>query len=180
VQAARSAPSPFFLAWHGELREAAKRGPVLDLACGEGRHALATAALGARAVALDRDAAALAALARRAFREALPALPVRADLETGLGLPFRERSFGAILVFCYLWRPLAPALAAALRPGGLLLYETFTLHQRELGYGPRNPAFLLEERELPRLFPELEVLHYEEGLRSQGRPAHLASLAARR
>ena len=165
-------PSPFFRAHTGALREAARLGPVLDLACGEGRYALATAALGIPCVAMDRSAPALRSLAGRARPRALPAWPVRADLETPHGIPARPGVFGAVLVFRFLYRPLAPAIADALRPGGLLLYETFTHRQRELGQGPVNPAFLLDEGELPRLFPGLEVLCYEEGL--------LASLAARK
>ena len=87
---------------------------------------------------------------------------------------------GALLVFRYLHRPLCAALAASLRPGGLLLYETFTTAQRELGYGPRNPAFLLEPGELPRLFPELEILETWEGLSPGPTPSALARLLARR
>jgi hypothetical protein len=105
---------------------------------------------------------------------------VRADLEGPPALPVRIAAWGAVLVFRYLHRPLAPALAALLRPGGLLLYETFTRDQRELGHGPRNPAFLLERDELRGLFPELEIVGYEEGRFGEERPEALARLAARR
>jgi SAM-dependent methyltransferase len=162
------------------LRAAARLGPVLELACGEGRHALAAAALGIPCIAMDRSPEALALLGRTSSERGLPVHPVRADLETPHGIPARAGCFGAVLVFRFLHRPLAPAIAAALAPGGLLLYETFTFRQKELGYGPSNPAFLLDEGELPGLFPELEVLRYEEGLREAPRPRHLASLAARK
>jgi hypothetical protein len=105
---------------------------------------------------------------------------VRADLETVHGLALRPKSCGAVLVFRYLHRTLAPAISALLRPGGLLLYETFMKDQRNLGYGPTNPAFLLAPGELRELFPGLAILAYEEG-RSRGvRPEALASLAAQR
>lgn len=177
---AESPPSPW-LVGHGErLRQAARRGPVLDVACGRGRHGLAALRMGAHVVAIDRDAGALAALRRRAkpWRERL--LPVRADLETHLGIPVRAGSCGAILVFRFLFRPLVPALVEALAPGGLLLYETFTIRQRDLPYGPRNEAFLLAQGELRTLFPELELLAYEEG-GPVGSPGFaLAKLAARK
>ena len=110
----------------------------------------------------------------------LPVQGLRADLETPHGIPVRPGSCGAILVFRFLFRPLAPAIAAALAPGGLLLYETFTVDQRSLPQGPRNPAFLLEHGELPRLFPTLEVLEAWEGIRSGPEPEAVASLCARR
>jgi SAM-dependent methyltransferase len=175
------APSAHLLAERPRLREAAALGPVLDLACGRGRNALAAAEAGIRVVGIDRDPAALTAL-RAAARERRAALStLRADLEAGLGIPVRSGTCGGILVFRFLCRPLAPAIEAALAPGGLLLYETFTIDQRSLGYGPSNPAFLLEPGELRALFPGLQVLHYSEGVRAaEARPEALARLTARR
>jgi len=153
---------------------------VLDLACGWGRHALAAAQLGARVVALDRNAAALRALVSTAKGRSWPVSGVRTDLEIKSGIPIKSNSFGAILVFRFLFRPLVPALKEALRPGGLLLYETFTEAQRELQSGPKNPAFLLASGELQTLFSSLDLLAYEEGL-TTGEPVEaLARLAARR
>jgi hypothetical protein len=85
-----------------------------------------------------------------------------------------------ILVFRFLFRGLAPALAEALAPGGLLLYETFTAAQRALGRGPRRADFLLEPGELPRLFPMLDVIEHWEGQTEGPEPECLARLTARR
>jgi SAM-dependent methyltransferase len=173
-------PSPYLLSELPRLREAAALGPVLDLACGRGRNALAVAEAGLRVAGIDRDAMALAAL-RAAARERGAAVPaVRADLEAGLGIPVRPASCGGILVFRFLFRPLAPAIEAALAPGGILLYETFTVDQRSLGHGPGNPAFLLEPGELPALFAGLELLHFSEGICDGPRREALARLTARR
>ena len=175
-----ASPSPFFLAFGDAIRAAGRLGPALDLACGRGRHALAAARLGVPCLALDRDREALAAFGPGPGTPAAPILRVCADLENGLDIPVRAGSCGVVLVFCFLHRPLAAAIAGCLRPGGLLLYETFTVRQRATGSGPRNPAFLLEPGELPRLFPGLEPLAYEEGWRGASPGRHLASLAARR
>jgi SAM-dependent methyltransferase len=175
-----SAPSSFFLAESARLAEAAARGPVVDLACGRGRHALAAAELGARVLGLDRNPALLRELQAEARSRRLPLLPVRTDLETPDGIPVQSGSCGAILVFRFLFRPLARPICQALAPGGLLLYETFTIRQRELGQGPMNSGFLLQEGELPEIFDTLQILSYWEGLTEGPRPEAIARLVARR
>ncbi len=174
------APASLLLAELERLRAAAALGPVLDLACGGGRNALAVARSGVCVLALDRDRARLAALAHAAGESRLRVLPVRADLEAARGIPLASASCGAVLVFRYLHRPLVAEILRVLHPGGLLLYETFTLHQREVAEHPRNTAFLLEPGELPGLFPGLEVLGDEEAIVRAPRPEAVARLVARK
>ena len=154
--------------------------PALDVACGAGRNALALARAGVAVIGLDRDRARLAALAAAARASALPVQPVCAELEAGAGLPLASASCGAVLVFRYLHRPLAPELIRVLRPGGLLLYETFTEKQREIAQHPRNPSFLLRSGELLQLFAGLEVLRCEEALALAPAPEAVARLVARK
>ncbi len=176
--------SSFFDAALPRILETRPLGPVLDLACGRGRHALACVRAGCATLALDRDAEALASLVDAgrslgaADRGAL--LCARCDIETEHEIPVAAGSCGTILVFRFLFRPLAGAITAALAPGGLLVYETFTRDQRDLGYGPKRDEFLLARGELPGLFPDLEVVEYEEGLIEAPRPRHTARLVARR
>jgi SAM-dependent methyltransferase len=173
-------PSAFFVAQMANLSAAARQGPVVDLACGRGRHCLAVAEGGAQAIGLDHNPAFLSELAERAAERDLPVECVLCDLESSTEIPLKTDSCAAILVFRFLYRPLAPKIADALQPGGLLLYETFTTAQRDLPGGPRNPAFLLEPGELPKLFPTLDVLAYWEGQTGGNAPAALARLAARK
>lgn len=180
---AATTPSPFVVGQWERLRAAGTLGPVLDLACGRGRHAHWLAARGLRVIALDRDGAALRALATTAAASALPIGPVRADAEHPVGLPLRAGAFGAVVVTRFLHRSLSAALEALLKPAGLLVYETFTKKNRELGQGPENPRFLLDEGELPTLFPGLVVECFEERLRTRpgGAGAEwVASLSARK
>jgi len=175
-----AAASPFLWEQWPALEQAAARGPVVELACGRGRIACAVAERGIPVVGIDRSSELLAELRERARLRRIPVAAVRADLETGAGLPLPPGRCGALLVFRYLHRPLAAEIAEALAPGGLLLYETFTIHQKELGYGPGNPAFLLREGELPTLFAGLDLLASWEGVTEGERPAAIARLAARR
>jgi SAM-dependent methyltransferase len=129
-------------------------GTVLDVAAGQGRHASYLAARGHVVTAIDRDEAAL---------RALPASieVVVADLESG-PWPLPGRSFDAVVVTNYLWRPLLPHLVAALPPGGVLLYETFARGNETVGR-PSRPAFLLEPGELLRAAGGLRIVAYEDG-----------------
>ena len=121
-------PTPTVSTWVARFAAAIKAsGAALDLACGSGRHARYLAELGLQVEAVDRDAAALAQL------EGVPRVTTRcADLEAG-AWPYAGCTFDAIVVTNYLHRPLFPLLAAALAPGGVLIYETFRLGNESYG-----------------------------------------------
>lgn len=136
-------------------------GSALDVACGRGRHALLLAAARFPVRALDRDEEAIRELAAIASRLGLPVTAEVIDLEVP-GVELGHEEHDLIVVFRYLHRPLFPALIRALRPGGLLLYETFTRGQAGRGR-PSNPDYLLEESELPALVAPLEILRRREG-----------------
>ncbi len=150
-------------------------GGALDVACGRGRHALLLAAAGFAVHAIDRDAEAIASLREDAARLGLALEAEARDLEAGPVDLGRDR-YDLILVVRYLHRPLFPALAAALRPGGVLLYETFTVDQAARGR-PTNPDFLLEHGELERLVAPLEVLSGRDG---EHEGSLVAAVAARK
>ena len=139
---------------------------ALDVACGSGRHALLLAAAGLEVHAIDRDAAAIEALRAAAGKLGLALRAEVRDLEAGGAGPAAPLgpagAYDMIVVFHYLHRPMLPALVRSLAPGGLLLYETFTVDQAARGH-PKNPAFLLEHGELPRLVAPLEILRQREG-----------------
>ena len=165
--------SPHLLAHRSLLEESARLGPVADLACGRGRNAVEVGSWGLPVVGVDRNRKFLTELQQRTRGTSVRA--VRADLESAAPLPLAPGSCGAVLVFRFLYRPLAPRLETLLAPGGVLLYETFTVAQLERPGGPKNPAFLLGPSELAGLFPGLETLSWEDDASSG-----LARLAARR
>ncbi len=137
-------------------------GTVLDVACGRGRHALLMASAGFDVHAVDRDQEAIAFLRDTAGRLGLTLRAETIDLETEPPPSLPDATYDAVLVFNYLHRPLFPGLRAALKPGGRIIYETFTTRQAERGQ-PRNPAFLLQDGELAELVKPFTVLRSREG-----------------
>ena len=136
-------------------------GAALDVASGSGRNAIWLAARGFTTLAVDRSASSIASIRETAVERRLPLRAEVVDLEDeGATLP--ASAFDVVVVVHYLHRPLFPSLRAALRPGGILVYETFTRAQALRGR-PTNPAFLLEPGELPQLVAPLEILFQREG-----------------
>ncbi|WP_207060746.1 bifunctional 2-polyprenyl-6-hydroxyphenol methylase/3-demethylubiquinol 3-O-methyltransferase UbiG [Motiliproteus sp. SC1-56] len=134
------------------------KGDALELACGLGGNALALARHGLSTQAWDLSPVAVDKVNAFAAAEGLPLAARVVDLEAS---PLPSGAFDVICVSRYLERALCPAIVEALRPGGLLFYQTFT-RQRLGTSGPDNPAFRLAPGELLRLFAALEPLVYRE------------------
>jgi SAM-dependent methyltransferase len=148
-------------AWLEELLPALPRGRALDLACGSGRDAVVLALAGFTVDAWDRDADAVARAGALARRHGV-ALATRAvDLEAVPPPALPAAAYALVTCFRYLHRPLFPAMAAALAPGGHLVVETYREGQQRFGK-PKRPRFLLRPGELRSAFPVLEVLQYAE------------------
>lgn len=154
------------------------RDGVLDLACGNGRNGLLLAARNWPVVFADRDGQKLQDIASKTAFGASASELWEIDLEIAGSMPLGGRQFDAVLVFNYLHRPLMAALKTAVRPGGLVMYETFTEAQRAFGR-PRNPDFLLKHGELRSYFEDWQILHSFEGELTDPARA-VASLIARR
>ncbi len=142
------------------------KGSALDVAAGRGRNALYLLSQGMEVEAIDRDPEALAALTAAAKERHLSGLTTRVvDLEAD---PDRPPSLGVerydvVIVCFYLHRPLFPVLMDALKPKGMLLYETFIIDNYFRHHHPRRWEFCLAHNELLRLTSPLRVLHYDEG-----------------
>lgn len=134
-------------------------GQALDLACGLGANALLLARRGLSTWAWDISPVAIARLEEAAGREGLV---VHSEVRDVMARPPEPERFEVIVVSRFLERSLAPALQAALRPGGLLFYQTFTKLRVTTDRGPRNPDFLLDDNELLHLFGSLKVRVYRE------------------
>jgi len=162
-------PSAWVTRWTPLIRAG---GAVLDVASGSGRHARFLAARGFQVTAVDRDETALAPL--RSVRGVRVQV---ADLEAG-AWPFPSEAFDGIVVVNYLHRPLFDSLLASLRPGGILIYETFMQGNERLGR-PSNPAFLLRPGELLEVLRgAVAIVAFEQGRVETPRPAVIQRVCA--
>jgi SAM-dependent methyltransferase len=148
-------------------------GRVLDLAAGTGRHVTVLRQAGYQVVAVDRDAGPLKAAFAGDSSCDIKEIDLEDDGPWRLG-----GGFDGIVVTNYLHRPLLPALADALAPGGVLIYATFMLGNERLGR-PTNPDFLLRPGELLAVFGDrLAVVAFEQGRVELPRPAMVQRIAA--
>jgi tellurite methyltransferase len=135
-----------------------RAGRALDLACGMGANALYLAGLGLETTAWDLSPVAIEALQNESRSRGLA---LTAEVRDLCATTLPENSFDLIYVGNFLERSLCPQIACALRPGGLLFYQTWVL-DKSSGKGPANPDFLLTENELLQLFAGLRVRYFRD------------------
>lgn len=148
-------------------------GTALDFACGLGGNALWLAERGFRVSAWDLSPTAIEQLLGAAR---LRGLDLDARVRDLIAQPLSPESFDLIVVAHFLDRNLAPSIAAALRPGGLLFYQTFSRESRG-SRGPSNPVYRLARNELFTLFPDLTIRAYRAEGRLAAPESGLADLA---
>lgn len=151
--------SPLLTEFEGVFDKQGK--PILDLACGNGRNGLYLHQQGLPVKFADNNAQQLSTLQLANQLTAEQCWHV--DFETGEQI-LAPNSMQAILVYRYLHRPLIEQIKNAIVPGGILIYETFTVNNRQFGR-PNRDAFLLHEHELKNLFEDWQCLHYFEGVK---------------
>lgn len=141
-------------------------GRALEVACGLGGNARFLAQCGLKVDAWDISDNALTVLNNWASINQLPITPLITDLEAMI-LPYQQ--FDVIVVSRYLDRKLFPQLVDALKPKGLLIYQTFLAPVQE--NAPKNPTFYVKSGELSQSFSKLQTLVYGEGwLTSENQP----------
>jgi len=169
--------SPFVGEWLprvvAELNGCAGPRRALDLAMGDGRHAIQLAEAGFETYGVDLAVDRLLAARRALLGRRLDALQWAADLDS---YPLPRDHFDLLLCTRFLLRARWDDLKRSIRPGGFVLYETFTIGQLARGVGPSSPAHLLQPGELAAAFGGWTVLHSEE----VEDPAAMARLVARK
>ncbi|GMR02171.1 MAG: class I SAM-dependent methyltransferase [Acidimicrobiia bacterium] len=152
----RDDPSPWIVTNADLLPEA---GRALDVAGGTGRNAIWLAQQGWCVTIADVSNVALGIAIERAdaLRVSLRTHPT--DLSTE---PLPDGPWDLLMLFHYLDRAIFSDLAAALRPGGVLIGALATVTNLERNERPPLP-YLLEDAELPDMMSSLELVRYEEG-----------------
>ncbi len=175
-------PDPFLMRAFSQyiLPLYAEGGSALDLAGGAGRHAIWLAKQGWQVTLIDISETGVE-LARQSAGPLSSHISFviddlthfKASQTRGLELALEPASepgaasgagpgFDVVMVFFYLERDIFPEMVKAIRPGGFLMYKTYTSGQAKLADGPKDRAHLLERGELAQLAAGLEILHYRE------------------
>ena len=135
-----------------------EQGCALDLACGLGGNAVLLAEHGLQVDAWDISAVALLKLTAYAEQGRL-SIATRMGSISPNWLP--QNHYDVIVISRFLDRSLCNAIMAALKPEGLLFYQTFTRSKLDQ-QGPSNPDYLLDANELLTLFSSLSLVFYQE------------------
>jgi len=171
------APAPF-LVEHFDLLPS---GVALDLAMGEGRNAIYLASRGFDVDGVDVDPAAVARARASARKLGTPIRAVIGNVEDGTYILPME-AYDVIVVFRYLHRPLFRDILEGLKPGGVVVYQTFNVDQGQFGR-PTNPAHLLRHGELKEVFSDWTILDWREGIEGGAAghpPCALSGIVARK
>ena len=135
------------------------RGRALDVAMGRGRNAIYLAKMGFEVEGVDTSHEAIEEALARAREEGVS---IQTRVEDLVNIPyFDEEAYDLVICFNYLQRSLMPQMKNWVKPGGMLVYETFIIDQVRFGK-PQNPDHLLRHNELLHVFRDFRVLRYRE------------------
>ena len=150
-------PSHFLL----ENVELLPKGRVLDVAMGNGRNALYLARRKFEVEGVDISSEAVDNAVRFARQDNIDLNARVLDLEGDYRI--EKGAYDIIICFNYLQRSLMPQIKEGLRPGGMVVYETYLIDQPRFGR-PTNPDYLLNHNELLDIFRDFRCLRYREGI----------------
>jgi SAM-dependent methyltransferase len=151
-------------------------GVALDLAGGAGRNAVFLLQRGWQVTLIDISKVGISLAKEKASEMSATARLTTEIADLNAVTDLGTNRYDLITVFFFLRRELFPALIRALKPGGFLIYKTYTIDRASVAGGPGDAHYLLQPNELLREFSALRILHYHESL--AGKAA--ASLVARK
>jgi tellurite methyltransferase len=169
-------PDPFLVSAYDEFLFGTSPGLALDVAGGVGRHSIWLAHRDWRVKLLDISEVGIQQAEENAKRTET-ASSISADIcDLNTMQDLGQEQYDLVVVFFFLQREIFPALLDAIKPGGILIYKTYTTEQKNFSGGPSHPMFLLEPNELLHAFRSMRVLHYHETIQEKG----VAELVARK
>ena len=161
-------PDPFLLSAYDDFIQPLfpKSGSALDIAGGTGRHAIWLAELRWKVTVVDISEVAFKKAKQKADERDVKINFLVRDLRS---FDPGEEKYDLVVVFFYLQRDLYPSLVKALKPGGLLVYKTYTEeHKTRHARTIRHPEYYLQQNELLHTFLRLDILHYCETVEEKG------------
>lgn len=134
---------------------------AVEFACGLGANSIWLAQHGWDVTAMDVSAVGLERAEQTARQVGADVNWIEADIEE---VSLANQQFELAVVFRFLDRDRLPQLIdSVVRPGGWLIYETFSTAQLERPDSHiRNADFTLREDELPLLYPQFDVLAHKQ------------------
>ena len=132
-----------------------KKGTSLDLACGKGRHSILLSSYGYNVFAVDINQQNLSCFNNKLITKKI------IDIENLKNWPLKKEKFDIIVVTNFLNRDIFPSIIKSINKNGYLIYETFSVGHQNIGK-PKNPDYILKQRELISLCVELKLIAYEE------------------
>jgi tellurite methyltransferase len=174
----RERPAPLLVDYWSLFEEHRLDAPILDLASGDGHNGIFLATKDLPVICCDISKQALSRAEKLAAENHVKVTLWQVDLEVEEMNPLPEDSYGGVLVFHYLHRALIPCIRKALKKGGILIYETFTIEQPKFGK-PHNQNFLLKPGELLAWFKDWEIIYDFEGIK-EGPKRAVAQLVCRK
>ena len=137
------------------------KGNALDLACGYGSNAICLEMYGLKFSAWDISKIALEKLSLRSKEFDFI---INCEIRDVLQQPPEPDTFDIIVVSKFLDRKLIKYIRHAIKPNGLIFYQTF-IKDRIIKSGPENPNYQLNENELLDFFEDWKLIFYrEEGM----------------
>jgi len=133
-------------------------GQALELAMGEGHNAMFLARQGFSVTGIDISTIAVTRSLELCQKAGVTINAQCLDLRT---ITLSADTYDVVACFYYLQRSLFPQIINALKPGGMVIYETFTSEQAQYGH-PTNPDHLLCPNELLEAFRDLRIRVYRD------------------
>ncbi|MFT7004948.1 MAG: tellurite methyltransferase [Sulfurimonas sp.] len=149
-------------------------GQAIDIACGSGRNTHFLAEKG-----FDVDAVDISNNALESIKKMPHINKIEADLDKYNLTP---KKYDLIVNINYLNRRLVSQMKDALKPGGVIMFETFLLAHGDFKIPTMNLDYLLRKNELLHSFIGLDVIYYEEriDINQKGERVKVASIVAKK
>lgn len=137
------------------------KGKVLDLGMGEGRNAIFLAQKGFKVTGIDISSVAISKAHQLAKEMGTSIQAISASLDN---YDFPKESFDAIICFYYVNKNLLHKMKEWLKPNGVIVFEAYTLEQKNSEPSLKNEAqtSFVKAQELLSLFKGFKILKFEE------------------